>query len=157
MLSLPKSARKLLEGSSLNRGGPRLQLDAMRPHPSTGSKILSASCGPEVEPAALSDAVWNRDEFACRGLCSLAGLDVDRLRRGSLGNKHWPQHVQFDPNFPSIDALEWLVEETGSVAAYRLLLLGGTVVEKRAPGDPLASSCIFWGRLLFTRYNVSQG
>ena len=40
MLSLPKSARKLLEGSSLNRGGPRLQLDAMRPHPSTGSKIL---------------------------------------------------------------------------------------------------------------------
>ena len=68
MLSLPKSARKLLEGSSLNRGGPRLQLDAMRPHPSTGSKILSASCGPEVEPA---DAVWNRDEFACRGLTGL--------------------------------------------------------------------------------------
>ena len=106
----------------------------------TTSHCSSASSGPEDEPAALSDAVWNRDEFACRGLCSLAGLDVDRLRRGSLGNKHWPQHVQFDPNFPSIDALEWLGEETGSVAAYRLLLLGGTVVEKRAPGDPLASS-----------------
>ena len=59
MLSMPKYARKLLEGSSLNRGGPRLQLDAMRPHPPTGSKILSASCGPEVEPAALSDAVWS--------------------------------------------------------------------------------------------------
>ena len=74
----------------------------------TTSHCSSASSGPEAEPAALSDAVWNRDEFACRGLCSLAGLDVDRLRRGSLGNKHWPQHVQFDPNFPSIDALSWL-------------------------------------------------
>ena len=42
---------------------------------------------PETRLAALSDAVWNRDEFACRGLCSLAGLDVDRLRRGSLGNR----------------------------------------------------------------------
>ena len=34
---------------------------------------------------------------------------------GSLGNKHWPMGVRFDPNFATLQDLEWLVEDPADV------------------------------------------
>merc|ERR1712228_861335 len=32
-----------------------------------------------------------------------------REQASTLWQKHWPQHTQMDPNFPSMRGLEWLV------------------------------------------------
>ena len=42
-------------------------------------------------------------------------------RPGSLGNKYWPQHVRFDPNFDSLQGLEWLIENRDDIVVYGLV------------------------------------
>ena len=41
---------------------------------------------------------------------------------GSLGNKYWPEDVQFDENFTRIEQVEWLVEEPNDILVTGLLL-----------------------------------
>ena len=43
-------------------------------------------------------------------------------RPGSLGNKYWPQHVRFDPNFDSLQGLEWLIENRDDIVVYGLMM-----------------------------------
>ena len=45
-------------------------------------------------------------------------------RAGTLGGKYWPQHVRFDPNFDSLDGLEWLLENPEDVVVYGLIVRG---------------------------------
>ena len=41
---------------------------------------------------------------------------------GSLGNKYWPRHVRIDPNFSSLDGLEWLLESSDDVMVVGLMM-----------------------------------
>jgi hypothetical protein len=52
----------------------------------------------------LDENHWAQLVFQCR--VRPGGL-VEKP--GSLRNKHWPNHVRIDANFPSLSGLEWLV------------------------------------------------
>eukprot|EP00747_Dinoflagellata_sp_TGD_P130282 gnl/TRDRNA2_/TRDRNA2_174810_c1_seq17.p1 gnl/TRDRNA2_/TRDRNA2_174810_c1~~gnl/TRDRNA2_/TRDRNA2_174810_c1_seq17.p1 ORF type:complete len:307 (-),score=31.80 gnl/TRDRNA2_/TRDRNA2_174810_c1_seq17:106-993(-) len=41
---------------------------------------------------------------------------------GSLGNKYWPQHVRFDPNFDRLEGLEWLLEDPNDIVVYGIMV-----------------------------------
>ena len=41
---------------------------------------------------------------------------------GSLGNKYWPRHVRFDPNFETMEDLEWLVENPDDIVISGLMV-----------------------------------
>ena len=43
-------------------------------------------------------------------------------RRGTLGNKYWPHHARFDPNFESLDGLEWLTEDPNEIVVCGLMM-----------------------------------
>ncbi|CAE8640450.1 unnamed protein product [Polarella glacialis] len=65
--------------------------------------------------------------------------------RGSLGNKYWPKHVRFDPNFESKSGLEWLLESPDDIAVVGLMMrefgpkadaaVHGELVRKVCEGD----------------------
>ena len=41
---------------------------------------------------------------------------------GSLGNKYWPSDLPFDPSYPSLDGLEWLVDDAEAVQVTGLMV-----------------------------------
>lgn len=49
--------------------------------------------------------------------------DTFSVRRGSLvGKRYWDKTVRFDPNFPTADGLEWLVEDSNNVVVAGIML-----------------------------------
>lgn len=105
-------------------------------------------CTPSIEYA--SHPVYSALQEARRGTWLQVVLQV-RVRPakfspqpGTLGNKHWPRDVRIDPHFPTLEGLEWLIEDPSDVIVTGLLLreLGGGA-EARLFGD--------------TAFRVSQG
>lgn len=56
--------------------------------------------------------------------------------RGSLGGRHWPQDVRMDPNYKTLDDLEWLVESPDDAFIVGLLMREfGTSADRDLYGD----------------------
>lgn len=65
----------------------------------------------------LDDQRWAQLVFQCR---VRPGAFVEK--RGTLGNKYWPQHIRVDPNFDTLNGLEWLVEESKDILVTALMV-----------------------------------
>lgn len=60
---------------------------------------------------------WAQLVLQCR-----VNPDAVTKRRASLGRKYWPSHVCFDPNFKSMEELEWLLEDSSDIIVYGLMV-----------------------------------
>merc|ERR1712032_23591 len=45
-----------------------------------------------------------------------------RVQPSTLWHAHWPQHVRMDPNFPTNDTLEWLIDEPSDVVVSAVMI-----------------------------------
>merc|ERR1712232_454690 len=43
-------------------------------------------------------------------------------KAGTLGTKHWSQRVRTDPNFPSLQGLEWLLKRPADAVVVGVLI-----------------------------------
>merc|ERR1712066_1146596 len=105
-------------------GEPGVQVAHGQVHSETGSSIYVT---PSIEYAAfpcysqifkVGEEHWAQVVLECR------------IRPGSFkeapgtlsSNKHWPNDVPIDPNFPGLDGLEWLLEQPSDIKVSALLI-----------------------------------
>lgn len=102
----------------------------------------------------LEEGRWGQLVFQCR-----VRPNAFREAPSTLGKKHWPRNLLFDPSF-SNEALEWLVEDPSDVVACGLMVrefgpqadatLHGELVRCVSEGNRGAE--YEWIRLLIRRY-----
>merc|ERR1712216_923575 len=105
-------------------GGAGVQVAHGQVHSETGTSIYVS---PSIEYAAfpcysqifkIGDEHWAQLVLECQ------------IRPGSFkeamgtlsSNKHWPSDVAIDPNFPSLNGLEWLLERPDDIKVTALLI-----------------------------------
>lgn len=90
---------------------------------STGRSIYAS---PSIEYAAfpvyaqffeLAENHWAQVAFQCR-----VKPGSFRQHPGTLFSKYWPPGLRFDRNFPSLDRLEWLVEDSADIVVCGLMI-----------------------------------
>jgi len=130
-------------------------------HSATHCSIyLTPSIGYAAHPVysqffELAEQHWGQVVFQCR-----VRPGSFRQASGTLGTKHWPEGVRFDPNFGSLDRSEWLVEDPAHVVVCGLMWREFGALSDPTLYGPLANSIVAgdmgpdfeWTRLLAAEY-----
>merc|ERR1712046_77707 len=119
--SITKAARIMVEG--LKRPSKEEEISHGQAYSQTRQSIYAS---PSVEYAAfpvyapftiMEHGRWMQ---AVMQLCVRPGCFA--MYPASLRGKYWPEDLRFDPNFETLDNLEWLIEDEADVVVTGVLL-----------------------------------